>query len=309
VPQVRPRRLAITSLLAASLVVATAVVAADGLGDGTALRSAAAPDERDVLVAPGAPPRFSKQVELGPGHAAPTTTGTDATGSGAGTAAVQAAGAPSASPRTAPAPPVTTAAPAPAPVAESPAVPSGLRCVVRLHGKGGGGGSTHTIGEGLVEVAPAGNGSAWGGREWAYFPESGYAAAKGSVTAAVDAAGCGQIILDGFSNGAAFAAKLYCRGETFGGRLVGVIIDDPVVDHAVEGCRPAGGVRVVLYWTGALTATSAPGWNCADQDWTCEGGTTIGIDAYQAALGVARTQSANSTHAWYTSPPELSSWW
>ena len=56
-------------------------------------------------------------------------------------------------------------------------------------------------------------------------------------------------------------------------------------------------------------ATATPGWNCADQDWTCEGGTTIGIDAYEGALGVARRQSAHHTHAWYEQPPELSSWW
>jgi hypothetical protein len=116
-------------------------------------------------------------------------------------------------------------------------------------------------------------------------------------------------VLDGFSNGAAFAAKLYCRGETFGGRLVGVIVDDPVVDHAVEGCSPARGVRIALYWTGALDGTSQPGWNCAQQDWTCEGGTTIGIDAYQGALGVARRPSVHGTHAWFQEPPELSSWW
>lgn len=186
---------------------------------------------------------------------------------------------------------------------------AGPRCIVRLHGKGGGAGGTGTIGDGLLEVRPGGNAAGWNGRQWLYFPDGEYARARAAVVQAVDQAGCGPIVLYGFSNGAAFAAKLYCRGETFGGRLRGVVVDDPVVDHAVGGCRPAGGVRVALYWTGALEATAQPGWDCASQDWTCEGGTTIGIDAYQAALGVGRKQSPHSNHASYANPPELNAWW
>jgi hypothetical protein len=218
-------------------------------------------------------------------------------------------------PPTEPPPPPTTAAPVPrrrAPVtqAEAPApAASGVRCIVRLHGKGGGPGGTEQIGEGLLEVEPGGNASGWGGRQWLYFPESGYAEARAVVQRSIDEAGCGPVVLYGFSNGGAFAAKLYCRGETFGGRVQGVVIDDPVVDNAVNGCGPAGGVRVALYWTGGLEGQAQPGWDCASGDWTCEGGTTIGIDAYQGALGVARKQSPNGSHAPYWNAPELNAWW
>ncbi|HEX7097006.1 MAG TPA: alpha/beta hydrolase [Acidimicrobiales bacterium] len=223
------------------------------------------------------------------------------------------AGAPAApAPRTAPGQPPTGPAPTdpPAPPPPPPPPPaSGVRCLVRLHGKGGGPSGTEQLAADLLELEPGGNAAGWGGRQWLYYPESGYAAARAIVQRAIDEAGCGPVLLYGFSNGGAFAAKLYCRGETFGGRVIGVIIDDPVVDHAVEGCSPAGGVRVVLYWTGGLEPQSQPGWDCVSADWTCEGGSTIGIDAYQAALGVTRMQSPHASHAPNWFPAELDSWW
>jgi hypothetical protein len=214
--------------------------------------------------------------------------------------------------------PPATAAPVPkpkrqaAPPVQAEAAPAGVDgapCIVRLHGKGGGPGGTEQLGDGVLEVEPGGNAAGWGGRQWLYFPESGYAAARAIVQQSIDEAGCGPVVLYGFSNGGAFAAKLYCRGETFGGRVRGVVIDDPVVDNAVNGCGPARGVRVALYWTGGLEATAQPGWDCGSGDWTCEGGTTIGIDAYQGALGVSRKQSPNSSHAPYWNAPELNAWW
>jgi len=179
----------------------------------------------------------------------------------------------------------------------------GADCLVRLHGKGGAGAATYESG-GATVIAPSGNAAGWGGREWLYFPESSYVQARAIVANAIDTNGCGRVIIDGFSNGAAFAAKLYCRGETFGGRVVGVVVDDPVPDHAGQGCAPARSVRVTLYWTGALKDTAVAGWNCAEGDWTCEGGTTIGIDAYQTALGTTRRQSIHSDHNWYQGAPE-----
>lgn len=213
-------------------------------------------------------------------------------------------------------PPPTEAPAAPKPKRQSAPAQSesaqsvdGVRCIVRLHGKGGGASGTEQLGEGLLEVEPGGNAAGWGGRQWLYFPESGYAAARAIVQQAIDENGCGPVVLYGFSNGGAFAAKLYCRGETFGGRVRGVVIDDPVVDHAVNGCAPARGVRVALYWTGDLEGTAQPGWDCGSGDWTCEGGTTIGIDAYQGALGVSRKQSPNRSHSPYWNAPELNAWW
>ena len=172
-----------------------------------------------------------------------------------------------------------------------------------LHGKGGGGQGEWTGSDGVRHSFPAGNASGWGGRQWLYYPEPNYQAARDIVGNDIAAGGCGRVIVYGFSNGAAFAAKLYCRGETFGGAVVGYVIDDPVVDHAVEGCARAP-VNVVLYWTGDIDVPD--GWACGD--WTCEGGSTIGIARYEAAIGIVRTPSIHRTHQQYGDPPELHSW-
>ena len=75
----------------------------------------------------------------------------------------------------------------------------------------------------------------------AVLPGAEYDAARAIVADAVEA--CGPIIIDGFSNGASFAAAMYCHGETFDGRLQRVVVDDPVTDHAVDGCTPDPSVR------------------------------------------------------------------
>ena len=90
------------------------------------------------------------------------------------------------------------------------------RCLVRLHGKGDEGATT--VANGVTVVAPTGNADGWGGRQWLYFPDEEYDAARAVVE---EAAGCTQVIVDGFSNGASFAAKLYCRGEALGGGSCG----------------------------------------------------------------------------------------
>jgi hypothetical protein len=174
---------------------------------------------------------------------------------------------------------------------------------VSLHGKGGGGQGEWTGSDGVRHRYPSGNAPGWGGLQWLYFPESDYQATRNIVGNDIAAGGCDRVIVYGFSNGAAFAAKLYCRGETFGGVVVGYVIDDPVVDHAVEGCaRPP--VNVVLYWTGAIDRPD--GWNCGD--WTCEGGSTIGIERYTAEIGIVRTPSIHTTHQQFADPPEFHRW-
>ncbi len=177
-------------------------------------------------------------------------------------------------------------------------------CVVRLHGKGEKGAPVDTS-SAVAVVSPTGNAEGWGGRQWAYDTDERYTAAATVVRTAAER--CTKVVLHGFSNGGAFAAKLYCRGETLGGRLAGVIVDDPVPDAGVVPCTPAAGVKAALYWTGALTQAVA-GWSCAEQDWTCQGGTTIGIDAYAAALGVPAQPSAQKTHAPDRAAPELTAW-
>jgi hypothetical protein len=181
------------------------------------------------------------------------------------------------------------------------------RCVVHLHGKGGNGGPSTTI-DGIVHLRPAGNATGWKGRQWLYFPDSGYEVVRSIVTNAVSDAGCGKILVHGFSNGAAAAAKLFCRGESFGSRTVGYVLDDPVPDHGADHCTPAPGVKVRLYSTGAL-AVATDGWFCASGDWTCEGGTTVGIANYAKSLNTEVQRSVNTTHKEYESPPEYTTWW
>jgi hypothetical protein len=187
----------------------------------------------------------------------------------------------------------------PGPAAAS--TPPAANCLVRLHGKGGTGAASTTDGD-VTVISPTGNADGWGAKQWLYFPDDQYAAARSIVEQAV--AGCQKVIVDGFSNGASFAAAMYCKGETLDGRLLRVVVDDPVTDHAVEPCTPAASVAVTLYATGALEKTAPPGWNCSEADWTCAGGTTIGIAAYAQALGTPRQQSPHSDHQSYVDAPE-----
>jgi hypothetical protein len=293
----------------AVLVVAVAGAAATVplLGDGNSLTTTPEP----ALGAARIAPKVATSV-------VPTTSTTSTTTSAAPPAtdavtvppATNAPARPAARPAApaAPAPPpapAPTAAPAPAPPPPPPA--SGQRCLVRLHGKGGSGGGTYRSGD-VTVIEPTGNAPGWGGRQWLYFAPASYASAASGVIAAVDAAGCGQVIVNGFSNGGAMAMKLYCRGETFGGRLVGVVVDDPVPDHGADGCARPGGVALTVYWTGALDHPAQPGWNCAEGDWTCEGGTTVGIGTYAANAGVAAKASPHGSHTWYENAPEIRAW-
>jgi pimeloyl-ACP methyl ester carboxylesterase len=190
----------------------------------------------------------------------------------------------------------------------APLLPPGAdkKCVVLLHGKGGTAQPSSVAG-GIEYLRPGGNANGWDGREWRYFPQQGYEQVRAVVSGALDAAGCGRAVLQGFSNGAAAAAKLYCRGEDFGGRVRGYVVDDPVPDGGVLACRPRPGMLLRLYWTGGL-AVATDGWSCATQDWTCEGGRTVGIARYARELGTQAVPSIHGTHAQYESPPEIPAW-
>lgn len=150
--------------------------------------------------------------------------------------------------------------------------PSGKRCVVFLHGKGGSGAPT-TIEGGNTWIWPTGNADGWGGRQWLYATSTEYNQALTIINNALAPEACGQIVLAGGSNGAAMAAKTYCQGQNFGGRLVGVIPDDPVPDEGVNNCAPAAGVALQLVqsdemnsWVGdSIRTCSSMG------DWTCQG--------------------------------------
>lgn len=178
------------------------------------------------------------------------------------------------------------------------------RCIVDLHGKGEDGGPTAVDGV-VAAVRPDGNAEGWGARQWLYFPETNYVDARDTVIRSLDDAGCESGVVHGFSNGASFAAKLYCTGEDLGDRVVGYVVDDPVVDDSSTSCAPSADTPVVLYWTGALSTESAPGTSCADMDWTCEGGTTVGIDLYAERLGTTAIASVHDDHRRYDDAPPI----
>jgi hypothetical protein len=204
--------------------------------------------------------------------------------------------------------PATTATGSGAPATAAPtSTKAGTRCIVSFHGNGGGGQRTWTDNQGIVRLFPEGNARGWGnGRQWLYETEGDYAAAKAVVAKTLADNKCTRATFYGFSNGAAFAAKLYCKAENFGITIAGVIIDDPVVDAAVRGCARPAGVNVVLYWTGDIDVPA--GWDCRANNWTCEGGASIGIAAYESALGVQRRASIHTKHLQYIDPPELLAW-
>jgi hypothetical protein len=182
------------------------------------------------------------------------------------------------------------------------------RCIVHLHGKGSEGAPSALRRGGVKHVCPSGNAPGWGHKQWRYFPDAGYREVRDAVTVALDAGGCAEALVHGFSNGAAAAAKLFCRGESFEGRMRGYIVDDPVPDHGADACTPAPGVRVALYWSGALTQPVA-GWKCATLDWTCEGGSSVGIDAFARSMSTSIQRSPERAHRPYAAPPEHTGWW
>lgn len=181
------------------------------------------------------------------------------------------------------------------------------KCMVFLHGKGNTGAAPEQR-DGYVAVAPTGNADGWGGRQWLYFPEDRYTEAVGIVRSAIDATGCTDVVVHGFSNGAAFAASIYCHGESFDGRLRGVVVDDPVPDHGTESCAPADGVQVAVYWSGGLDGNAKPGAACKPLDWTCQGDSLVGIEAYAASIGTPVLKSPNTSHAPIGEPAEIRTW-
>lgn len=180
-------------------------------------------------------------------------------------------------------------------------------CIVWLHGRGDAGGPP-TVEDGVAHLHPSANRPFESGRVWIYDTADAYAEAVGIVRGAADEAGCTRVALDGFSNGGSFAAALHCDGEDLDGRLVGVVVDDPVTDGATAGCDPAPGVEVALYWTGALEALAPPGSSCEAVGFTCEGDTVLAVADYAAALGTPVRPSPFEDHRWHLDAPELRGW-
>jgi pimeloyl-ACP methyl ester carboxylesterase len=179
--------------------------------------------------------------------------------------------------------PTTIAPTTVAPTTNAPPV-NGNRCLVFLHGMGGTGSAIYRN-DNVWWVQPAGNYWAAGGLSWDYVTASGFVANVANIRAQISAAGCGQVVLVGFSNGGGLASRTLCSGETFGGRLVGVILDDPVVDSAPLGCSNAAGVQVAMLYTSWMAGIGAQGGAC-DPGWVCLGN-RMTVTNYASAVGAS----------------------
>jgi hypothetical protein len=200
--------------------------------------------------------------------------------------------------------PTARSVPPPAPVT-SPATraPRFVRCIVALHGKGANGAPTYQS-DGTFLIAPNGNAAAGSGRQWIYASPDEFAQASEIVASAITSVGCTQVVVAGFSNGGALAAKLYCRGVTFGGRVVGFIINDPVTDQSIEPCSPSA-PNVVLTQSDELSGYIGAGGPCPSA-WTCEG-SLFSQAVYAARLGLTPIRHSNHTMVPYL--PYAASWW
>jgi hypothetical protein len=123
------------------------------------------------------------------------------------------------------------------------------------------------------------------------------------VTGELDAADCGPIMMHGASSGGGFAARLYCSGEDFGGRLWAVMVDDPVPDAGVIGCRPSSSVQRVLFTHSAELAREAAlfednrctGSPTQPYPWYCQDDIGFDPEEYEAHIG-QETILARETH-------------
>ena len=114
----------------------------------------------------------------------------------------------------------------------------------------------------------------------------------------VTANDCGPLVVRGTSNGGGLAAKLYCRGEDFGGRAWGYIVEDPVMDVAVEGCSPSPRItRTYFNHSDELrdeaASTSSRDFDCeyAGWGWYCEDNTTMTLETYASHIGTESVRS------------------
>lgn len=194
----------------------------------------------------------------------------------------------------------------------NPPVTTGLKCNLYLHGAGQQGGmNDHTNGEGIFNAMPRSPyGAFWeydGPHNYQQTPQTGedyYQNLVNFLNQYLEDRDCGPTVVRGGSNGGGLAAKLYCRGEDFGGRAWGYILDDPVMDVAVVGCSPSPNIRnfylnnsVELVAEADRTAAQNNG-NCANAGWGwyCEDNRTMTLTEYESHLDTQSVRSCQ-THS------------
>lgn len=202
--------------------------------------------------------------------------------------------------------PVTTTTTTRPATTEGQQVLSGNKCTLGLHGAGGGGGNYGPT-QGVEALNPQARNPADGSSTnfWLYDGPHNFQNDPGNAAdeqyyqylvtylrQTLDARGCGPTLITGSSSGGAFAAKLYCRGETFGNRVWGYTMEDPVKDEGVLGCRPSANVRIAFFAYSQeherKSAAAAPTFRCSlpgSDHWYCENDKTMTLDEYRRQTG------------------------
>ena len=189
-------------------------------------------------------------------------------------------------------------------------VTTGKKCNLHLHWAGGTGRPDSLNLEGVTEVWPTSpTGAFWlydGPHNFAYDPTTGEAEYQVIVTflrGVLTQRQCGPTVVIGYSNGGGLAAKLFCNGETFGGRVWGSIVVDPVMDDGVRGCAPSPLVRKVLFTHSDELKASAASANhsCSVTSWYCEDNRTMPVSEYETVIGrtsFRASQYHNASMGW-----------
>lgn len=197
-------------------------------------------------------------------------------------------------------------------------VTAGKKCNLHLHWASGTGRPDSINLEGVTEVWPTSpTGAFWlydGPHNFAYDPTTGEAEYQAIVTflrGVITQRQCGPTVVIGYSNGGGLAAKLFCNGETFGGRVWGSIVVDPVMDDGVRGCAPSPLVRKVLFTHSDELKASAASANhsCSVTSWYCEDNRTMPVSEYETVIGrtsFRASQYHNASMGW--SDPALAPW-
>lgn len=218
--------------------------------------------------------------------------------------------------------------------------PSGVRCEMNLHwyGPGGAPGVTQADRnapppESSIKFWPRAPYQAYwnydGPHNFTYDPgatadEQAYQSLVMYLRGHLEQRNCGPTIILGYSNGGGLAAKLYCRGEDFGDRVFGYIVDDPVMDNGVLNCQPSSNIRKTHFihsseLSDAAAGAASIGYSCNVTTWYCEDNRTMSLTQYEARIGVdsqwqrplhssldGATYAISSTHmpsVWWTAYP------
>lgn len=210
----------------------------------------------------------------------------------------------------------TTAPETPQPVEEPAAsvthpIATGTPCVLRLHGNSGSGGidpdtmvnGPYYAGGAITLLDPISPTTTDENTWWEFDGPYGvysdndehYVALRDFLTEYVDGFDCGPILVWGLSGGAMMAAKLYCKGEDFGGRVWGYYFADPPLDASVVGCTPPDRDDIRTWFVQsqefidfATDYVEIDGGACpvAEWGWYCEDGTALLPEEYYAQLGM-----------------------